>query len=85
MEGGSDTLRAGGWKAVTEGTQEEVWIGRRDKVPLLGRGEKEGWATTENYLCSSVHAYLPASREQNFPSTSPHTTAARSYLPSVED
>lgn len=40
-------LRAAEWKATTEGTWEKVWTHRRDKVPVLGRGEKEGWTTIE--------------------------------------
>ena len=35
-------LRAGEWKATTEGTWEKIWTHRRDKVPVLGRGEEEG-------------------------------------------
>lgn len=42
MGGGSNTLRAGAWKATTEGTWEKRWICRRDKAPVLGRGEEEG-------------------------------------------
>lgn len=64
-------LRAGEWKATTTtGTWEKVWTCRRDKMPLLGRGE-EGQAAIEYYLCPSMHACLPASREQSVPSTSP--------------
>ena len=38
--GGSSRLRAGRWKATTEGTWEKVWTRRRDKVPVMGRGEE---------------------------------------------
>ena len=64
---GSNTLRAGGWKATSEGTWEKSWICRRDKAPVLGRGEKEGWATIE---CSPHHSELtcpPAIRKLCFP------------------
>ena len=44
---GRNTLRAGEWKATSEGTWEKSWICRRDKAPMLGRGEEEGWATIE--------------------------------------
>jgi len=40
--GGSNMLRAGEWKATTEGPWEKIWTHRRDKVPVLGRGEEEG-------------------------------------------
>ena len=40
--GGSNTIRAGEWKATSEGTGEKSWIHRRDKVPVLGRREGEG-------------------------------------------
>ena len=43
-------LRAGEWKATTEGTWEKSWTRRRDKVPVLGRGEKEGQAAIEYSL-----------------------------------
>ena len=58
-------LRAGEWKAKTEGTWEKIWTCRRDKVPLLGRGEEEGWATIEYSMCPREHACLPASRKQS--------------------
>ena len=41
---------------MAEGTQEKVWTHRRDKVPLLGRGEEKGQATAiENSLRRSLH------------------------------
>lgn len=58
------------WKATTVGTREKVWTHIRDRAPLLRRGE-EGCATIEYSFHPSVHACLPPSREQNFPSTSP--------------
>ena len=42
MGGGSNTLRAGKWKAISEGTWEKSWICRKDKAPVLRRGEKKG-------------------------------------------
>ena len=53
MSGGNNTLRAGELKATSEGTWEKSWICSRDKVPVLGRGEEEGWATIEYPLCHS--------------------------------
>ena len=79
MGGGSNTLRAGEWKATTEGTWEKVWTHRRDKVPVLGRGEEEGRATVEYSLRPREHTCLPASREQCFPVHAPSPT------PSVPD
>ena len=52
---GRGMLRAGEWKATAEATWEKVWTCRRDKVPLLGRGEEEGWVTIENSLHASMH------------------------------
>ena len=60
MGRGSNMLRAGEWKATTEGIWEKVWFCRRDKAPVL-RGEEEGWATIEYSLHPSVHTYSPAS------------------------
>ena len=60
-------LRAGEWKATTEGTREKIWTHRRDKVPVVGRGEEERWASMEYILCPSMCACLPASREKSFP------------------
>ena len=70
---GSNTLRAGGWKATSEGIWEKSWICRRDKASVLGRGEEEGWATIEysphhsdltcpqaiRKLCFPVHPPFP--------------------------
>ena len=47
MAGGSNTLRAGEWKATSEGNREKSWICRRDKALVLGRGDEEGWADIE--------------------------------------
>ena len=48
VEGGkSNMLRTGEWKATSEGTWEKSWICRRDKAPVLGRGEGEGCAAIE--------------------------------------
>ena len=81
----SDKLRAWEWKAMTEGIQENVWTCCRDKAPLLERGEEEGWASIENSLCPSMHAYLPTSRNQSVPSASPlPPLASRSFLPSEQ-
>ena len=52
---------------TTEGTQEEVWTCRRDKAPVLGRGEEEGQAAIEYFLPPSGHTCQPASREQSIP------------------
>ena len=70
--GGSNTLRAGEWKATTEGTWEKIWTLRRDKVPVLGRREEEGLSAIEYSLHPSKHACLPASREQCL-SVHPHS------------
>ena len=35
---------------MAEGTQEKVQPCRRDKVPLLGRAEEEGWTIIGNSL-----------------------------------
>ena len=68
----SGTLRAGEWKAMAEGTQEKVWTHRRDKAPLLGRGEEKGWATTIENSCPHVHMLaLPHHRGWSIPSTAP--------------
>ena len=64
---GSNTLRAGGWKATSEGNWEKSYICRRDKVPVLGRGEKEGWATIEYSPHHSEVTCPPASRKLCFP------------------
>ena len=65
--GGSNTLRAGEWKATSEGTWEKSWIHRTDKAPVLGREEEEGWAASEYSLHHSALTCLPASRKQCFP------------------
>ena len=45
---------------MAEGTKEKVWTHRRDKAPLLGRGEEKGWATTrEKTPCTPTCARLP--------------------------
>ena len=44
--------RAREWKATTEGNWE-IWTRRRNKAPVLGKGEEEGWATIEYSLCLS--------------------------------
>ena len=67
MGGGSNTLRAGEWKATTEGTWEKSWTHRRNKAPVLGRREEEGWATIEYSLHHREHTCPPASRKQCFP------------------
>ena len=38
--GESNTLRAGKWKATSEGTWAKSWVCRRDKVPVLRGGEE---------------------------------------------
>ena len=61
-------LRAWDWKATQ---QREP--GRRSGPTGETRhqcgvgGDEEGWATIEYSLCPSMHACLPASREQSFP------------------
>ena len=45
MGGRSGTLRAVEFKAMAEGNLEKVLTHRRDKMPLLERGEEKGWAT----------------------------------------
>ena len=44
------------WNATTEATWEKSWTYRRDKVPVLGRGEKEERATIEYSLHLNKHA-----------------------------
>ena len=46
---------------MAEGTREKVQTRRKRKAPLLGRGEKEGGATTGNSLHWSV--CMPAGSE----------------------
>jgi len=46
-------LRARKWKATTVGTWEKSRTCRRVKVPVLGRGEEEGWVSIEYSLCHS--------------------------------
>ena len=42
--------------AMEERTQEKIQTCRRGKVPLLGRGEEEGWTTIGNSLCQACTA-----------------------------
>ena len=78
-------LRAGDWKTTTEGTQEKVWTHRRDKAPVLGRGEEEGQSTIE-YCCAPMCALacqLAESRaSQHIPLPPPCAGLARSNLAS---
>ena len=67
-------LRAGEWKATTEGTWEKIWTLRRDKALVLGREKEEGKATIEYSLHPSNHTCLPASREHCFPVHPPSPT-----------
>ena len=67
-QGSSVLLRAGEWKATTEGTREKVWTCRRVKAPLLGSGEEEGQAAIENSLGPSVHTCPLDHRELSTPS-----------------
>ena len=76
-------LRAGERKATAEGTPEKVWTYRRDKAPLLGRGEEEGQAAIENW-CPSVRACPPAPREWSIPGKNAPATA-RNHFPSAAD
>ena len=84
MGKGSGTLRAGEWKAMSEGTWDKVQTCRRDKVPLLGKGKEEGRATIENSLHLSISACLQACRGRNIPGTVPCPTA-RNHLPPAMD
>lgn len=65
---GSSRLRAGEGKARAEGTKEKVLTHRRDKTPLLARGEEEGRATIGNSLCPSMRIFPPPGRKQSIPS-----------------
>ena len=65
--GGSNMLRAGEWKATSDGTWEKRWICRRDKVPVLGRGEKKEWAPIEHSPHHIELTGLPAIRKLCFP------------------
>ena len=71
---GSSMLRAGGWKATSEGTWEKSWNCRRDKASVLGRGEEEGWATIEYSPQHSELTYPPAIRKLCFPVHPPSST-----------
>ena len=66
---GERYTRAGEWKAMEEGKWEKVQTHKRDKVPLRGRGEDEGWTTIENSLHLSIHACLLDHRERVVPKT----------------
>ena len=46
-------LWSGEWNTMAEGTWKKIWVCRRRKVPLLGRGKEEGQITKES-LCSLV-------------------------------
>ena len=85
--GGSNTLRAGEWKATTEGTWEKIWTHMRHKAPMLGRGEEEGRAAIEYSLQPSKHACPPAIREHCFPvhPHSPTTCAPDLRLPAIPE
>ena len=54
---------------------------QKRQVPVLGRGEEEGWAAIEYSLCPSEHTCLPASREQCFPVHPPPTPHAPDLRP----
>ena len=72
MSSGSGTLMAGEWKAMEKGTWEKIQTHRRDKAPLLGRGEEKGQATTiENSLCPSLRALAPTIAEGGASGTAP--------------
>ena len=73
MGGRSGTLRAGEWKATAEGTWEKIRTHRRDKAPLLQRGEEKGQATTiENSLHPRWFALAhPHGRGWSIPGTAP--------------
>ena len=60
-------LRDWGWKATSEGTWEKSWICRRDKTPVLGRGEEEGRATIEYSSRHSELTCLPALKKLCLP------------------
>ena len=60
-------LRAGEWKAATEGTWEKSWTCTRNKAPVLERGEEKGQATIEYSLHPSEYTCPPASRNLYFP------------------
>ena len=72
-----------GWgiESHTEGTWEKIWTHRRDKVPVLGRGEEEGQAAIEYFLSPSDHVFLTTSREQCFPVHPPSATLHVPDLP----
>ena len=38
------------WNTMTEGTWEKVWTHRRNKAPLMGRGEEDGWVAIGNSM-----------------------------------
>ena len=65
--GGSNTLRAGEWKATSEGTWKKSWICWRDKAPVLGRVEEKGWAAIEYSPHHSELMCLSAIRKLCFP------------------
>ena len=80
MGGESNMLRSGEWKATTEVTWEKIWTHRRDKVPVLGRGEGEGQSAIEYFLSPSECACPPASRDQCFPVHRPSPTPRAPHL-----
>ena len=47
---------------MEERTQEKIQTCRRGKVPLLGRGEEEGWTTIGNSLHWSVRMPMGSQR-----------------------
>ena len=67
---------AKGWEVESHnrGNLAEDLDHRRDKAPVLGRGEEEGWATIKYSLCPSKHTCPTASWEQCFPVQLPSPT-----------
>ena len=57
---------AKGWgvESYNRGKLGEGLDQQRIKVPVLGRGEEEGWATIEYSLHPNKHTCPPSSREQ---------------------
>ena len=85
---GSNTLRAGEWKATSEGTWQKSWMCRRDKAPVLGRVEEKGWAAIEYSPHHSELTCPPAIRKLCFPVIPPPSTPCCAWdliLPAIPE
>ena len=69
---------------MTEGTQEKVWTCRREKAPLLGRGEEKRKAAIET-LCTPVCMFVHLLAENRAFPVHPPTPEDRIQQPSMAD